>query len=264
MAKKQSGPRVLFLDIETAPIEAYVWGLYDQNVGLNQIKNDWFILAWAAKWQGEERVYYADKRKTWRTRKDKALITPLWRLMDKADIIVTQNGVKFDAKKLNARFVINKMGPPAGYRHRDTKKIASKYFGFSSNSLAFMARILDLPIGKGEHSEFPGMELWIECLKGNQAAWREMEKYNKRDIAVLELIYDRLVAWDSSVNYNVYHDREDFVCQCGHPAFKREGFHYTDAGKFQRYRCKQCGTLYRSAKNLLDTIKRQSLMRGIR
>ena len=46
MAKKKSkknqppklaGPRVLLFDIETAPILAHVWGLWDNNVALIQV-----------------------------------------------------------------------------------------------------------------------------------------------------------------------------------------------------------------------------------
>ena len=35
-----TGPKILIVDIETAPIVAQVWGLFDQNVGLNQIAQD--------------------------------------------------------------------------------------------------------------------------------------------------------------------------------------------------------------------------------
>ena len=34
-------PRILFFDIETAPMLGYMWSLWDQNLGLNQIKQDW-------------------------------------------------------------------------------------------------------------------------------------------------------------------------------------------------------------------------------
>src|SRR5688572_13848342 len=44
-------PRILFFDIETAPIQAYIWGTFDQTVGLNQIIEDWFVLSYAAKFQ---------------------------------------------------------------------------------------------------------------------------------------------------------------------------------------------------------------------
>ena len=38
---KVTQPKVLIYDIETAPIMSYVWRLWDQNVGLNQIEQDW-------------------------------------------------------------------------------------------------------------------------------------------------------------------------------------------------------------------------------
>jgi uncharacterized protein YprB with RNaseH-like and TPR domain len=265
MAKssKSHGPRVLFLDIETAPILGYVWSLWQQDVGLNQIKQDWFILSWAAKWQGDDHVMYADQRKSRDIENDKALMLKLWKLLDQTDILVTQNGKAFDEKKINARFVLHGIKPPRGYKHRDTKQIAKSNFAFTSNRLEYMA---DKLCGetKSKHQEFPGFELWRECLKGNPKAWREMEKYNKRDVVILEKVYDVIAPWDTKVNYNVYHDREDFVCQCGHPAFKREGYHYSPSGKFQRYRCKRCGALYRSRENLFSAEKRKSLMSGAR
>jgi hypothetical protein len=51
--KKLKGPKVLFIDIETAPILARVWNIWEENIGLNQIEMDWSILAFAAKWLGD-------------------------------------------------------------------------------------------------------------------------------------------------------------------------------------------------------------------
>jgi len=44
MSKK---PKILLFDIETAPILAYTWDIWDQNIALNQIKQDWFVLSWS-------------------------------------------------------------------------------------------------------------------------------------------------------------------------------------------------------------------------
>ena len=62
---KHQGPRVLLFDIETAPILGYVWSLWEQNVGLNQIHSDWYVLSWAAKWLGDsaDKIMYMDQRK---------------------------------------------------------------------------------------------------------------------------------------------------------------------------------------------------------
>lgn len=103
---------MLTLDIETAPIIGKVWSLWQNNVGLNQIVNDWYVLSWSAKWLHEDHVMYEDKRHSWNDEDDSVLLKGIWELLDEADIIVTQNGKKFDAKKLNARFIINGMSPP--------------------------------------------------------------------------------------------------------------------------------------------------------
>src|SRR5690606_10614258 len=49
-ALKDYTPKVLVFDIETSPIIAHVWSLWDQNVGLNQIMTEWHIMSWSAKW----------------------------------------------------------------------------------------------------------------------------------------------------------------------------------------------------------------------
>lgn len=106
---KHAKPKILFLDIETAPIVADVWKLWDNNVALNQIIKDWSILAWAAKWRGQKKIYYQDTGSQKDFRDDKKILPALWKLMDEADIIVGQNSKKFDVKKINARFIINKI-----------------------------------------------------------------------------------------------------------------------------------------------------------
>ena len=42
-------PRILLLDIESAPTMAAVWRLWKENIGLEQINNDWFIMSYSAK-----------------------------------------------------------------------------------------------------------------------------------------------------------------------------------------------------------------------
>lgn len=105
-------PRVLLLDIETSPVVSYTWGLFDQNVALNQIKEDWYILSYSAKWLGESKVLYRDQRNAKDLSNDKPLLVDIWRLLDECDVLITQNGVSFDTKKINARFVFHGMKPP--------------------------------------------------------------------------------------------------------------------------------------------------------
>ena len=258
-------PKVLIYDIETAPILGHVWGLWDNNLGLSQIENDWYILSWSAKWLGspEDEVMYMDQSKAKNIEDDSTLLDGIWELLNEADIVITQNGKKFDQKKLNARFIINDMLPPSSYRHIDTLRIAKRVFGFTSNKLAYMTDKLCTKYKKLKHAKFAGFDLWKECLAGNPEAWKEMELYNKYDVLSLEELYLIFAAWDNSINFNVYHDKEETICKCGSTDFKKSGFHYSNAGKYQKHKCKACGHETRDTENLLDNVKRKKMRRDL-
>ena len=258
---KKTQPKILVYDIETAPMLGYVWGLWDNTLGLNQIESDWYILSWSAKWLGDsdDDVMYMDGRYNKNIEDDTELLEGIWKLLDEADIVLTQNGISFDQKKLNARFILNGFEPPSSYRHIDTKRIAKSKFGFTSNKLAYMTDQLCTKHKKSSHAKFSGFELWRQCLKGNMDAWLEMEEYNKLDVLALEELYLKMAPWDNSINFNVYHDAEVDVCKCGSSDFKMSGYHYTNTGKFQKYKCTNCGSETRDRNNLLDKYKRKSL-----
>lgn len=186
-------PKVLYVDIETKPIKAWVWGTFKQNIPLNMIIEDWSVLSWSAKWANspDNSVIYRDNRckKGDEIGDDKDLLKPLWKLMDEADIIIGQNSDRFDLPKLNARFIEHGLGCPSEFQTLDTYKMATSKFGFTSNKLEFMTKKLNKKFKKQDHSEFSGFKLWDECIKGNIKAWNCMEKYNKYDVLSLEELF---------------------------------------------------------------------------
>lgn len=256
---KRDGPKILALDIETSPIVSYTWGLFDQNVALNQVKEDWSVLAWCAKWVGEKKVYYMDQRNAANVRDDKDILKKIWSLLDEADIVLTQNGRSFDVKKLNARFIINGMRPPSSFKQIDTLRLARKVFGFTSNKLEYMSNKLGLKYKKLKVKRFPGFELWSECLNGNIEAWDEMKRYNIYDVLALEELYKKLIPWETSINFNLYSRDNVTRCTCGSTNFHKNGFFYSAAGKFQRYYCGDCGAEIRDKQNLFSKTKKKSL-----
>ena len=254
-------PKVLVFDIETSPILARVWGLWQQNVGLNQIKEDWFVMSYAAKWLGVDGVIYEDLRgvidDTNKGYRDADLLSGIWNLLNEADMVITQNGKKFDVKKLNARFIINGYQPPSAFKHIDTLQIAKRVFGFTSNKLEYMTDKLCVDFKKLKHGNFPGFELWQQCLADNIDAWNEMEEYNKHDVLSLEELYNKLAAWDDRhPNFNHYTDGESQTCRCGCTEFTRNGYAYTPASKFQKYRCVKCGAEVRGRVSLWNKNER--------
>jgi len=259
MKKKNDGPKVLVFDIETSPILANVWDIWKQNISLKQIERDWHVLAFAAKWLGEKEVFYKDQRDSRNIEDDKKILKFAWKLLDQADVVVTHNGDKFDILKLNSRFILQGIKPPSGFKSIDTCKIARRKFGFTSNKLEYLTNRLCKRYKKLDHKKFPSSTLWTECVKGNKAAWKEMERYNKFDVLSLEELYHVLIPWDSSINFNWYHDDDHMVCKCGSVEFKKKGFAYTAVSKFQRYVCKKCGAQTRGRVNLFSKEKRKSL-----
>lgn len=254
-------PRILFADIETLPLEAYTWGLFDQNVALNQIKSDWTVLSWSAKWRGDKTVMYQDVRDEKNVRNDKKVLKGIWDLLNEADVVVWHYGSAFDHKKLNARFILNGFRPPAPYKQIDTKKLASKHFGFTSNKLEYLTENLNKRFKKSKHKRFEGFSMWKECLAGNVEAFKEMERYNRMDVLSLEELYNALQAWDRPVDFNVYRDGVETACNCGSKKLHRRGYTFTAAGKYQRLQCQDCGAWSSEKTNLLDPVKRQSLTR---
>jgi hypothetical protein len=258
-------PRTLVIDIETAPIEAYVWQLFDQNVSLNQIKTEWSILSYAAKWVDESKVIYADTsgRGASKVRDDKRLMQGLWNLLDEADVVVGQNHKKFDLKKINARLIEHGFGPYSPIRPVDTTIEARRYFGFTSKKLEWMSKHLtDCP--KDDHKEFPGFELWTECLADNPRAWKQMKLYNCRDVEATEKVYLRLLPWmQSHPNVGAYiEDKEPRCTRCGSNKLQARGYAFTQHGKYPRHQCQGCGAWMRGKTQQLAGKVRKNLLVG--
>lgn len=255
----EKGPKILFIDIETKPILAHVWRLFDQNVGLNQIQEDWSILSYCAKFKGCDDVIYEDLQGSDDFEDDSKLLGNLWKLMNEADIIVGQNSKRFDVKKINARLVLNGYPKPSTFRQIDTLLIAKAQFGFTSNKLQYMTDKLCTQYKKLEHGKFAGHLLWSECMKNNPEAWAEMKLYNVNDVLSLEELYDILSSWDSTLpNFDVYVDEILDMSE-----WDEDGFHYSNVGKYKRYRNKITGQQRRSRVNLLPKEKRDSLLSNI-
>lgn len=254
-------PRILVVDIETAPLELYGWKLFDENFSLEQIKTDWTILSFAAKWLGEKKIIYADTggKGVEQVRNDRPLMLPLWKLLDDADIVVAQNGKKFDIRKINARLIAHGFPPPSPSRVVDTMLVARKYFAFTSQKLKYTSEVLGTK-HKDEHEEFPNFKLWAEVLKDNPRAWAVMKRYNKRDIIATEEVYLKTRAWDMEhPNLGTFSSNEQHQCpHCGSDqVIGRNGWREVkQQGVYKRYWCKACGGWSRG-KIMLNSLTRR-------
>jgi hypothetical protein len=255
-----SEPRVLILDIENSPILADVWGLWKNNVGLNQIRSNGEILSFAAKFMGEDKVYYGDRSKN----EESVLLKYMGTLLDNSDVVVAHNGDKHDLPWIRTRMAKHRLKPFAPVKQVDTLKIAKKLFKFHSNKLEFLANFLGVG-QKLKHGEFPGHELWTEVMKNNPKAWAEMKKYNIEDVKILEGVYMALRPWATgNPNFGALYPAEVPVCpKCGGKHLHARGYAYTGVSKFQRYQCQECGGWSRGRTNLLTKEERKALLANV-
>lgn len=228
--------KVGILDIETSPLTAYAWERHDVNIAVNQIVKDWRLLCFAFKWLGGKQIAYHEARND---RDELGLLKKIWAFLDTCDILVTQNGKAFDSKKLNARFIMHGMKPPSPYKHLDTYLIAKNAGSFTANSLEYLTDKLCVKYKKLTHKKFPGMSLWVECLKGNDEAWAEMKKYNIHDVLATEELYEKLKAW-APKNAPVVFATTVGCTVCG-GARVRRGIRAVRFSQVQTYQCRSCG-----------------------
>lgn len=245
--------KILLLDIETAPKLVHVWGLFNQNVALNQIVKDMYVLNWSARWAGEDYIYsdslHYHKRYETEPENDIEIIKSVWEMMNEADVIVGHNCDGFDIPTLNGRFIQHGLQPPSSYKSVDTLAIARQKFKFTSNKLDFISRAL----GVGQKMDTGGFQLWEDIvIRKDKKAFDKMVEYCENDVLILEKVYLKLRPWATnhpkmdllSGNHNVP------TCNvCGSNYIHKMGKGVALTGVYQRYKCVDCGHNMRSRHN---------------
>lgn len=249
-----SGPRILFFDIETAPIEGFTWTMFETNV--IAVKRPTYMLAWAAKWQGDKRVIsralpdYEGYTKD--NTSDAALVTELHSLLDEADVVIAHNA-DFDIKKTFARFLANGLPPPSPFKTYCTLKLARRAFKFDSNKLDVLGGYL----GVGRKVPHTGIHLWLDCMdkEYKPKAWALMKKYNAHDVApLLEGVFNKMRGYATNFpDANMWTGRQCCpVCQSG--KIQHRGYNVSKAGRKQRFQCVEgnCGNWFSLGKNVKE------------
>lgn len=240
-------PKVLFFDIETAPNLSYIWAQYEQNALAHE--QEWYMLCFSYKWDHQSRVKVVaqpdfDAFKEDPT-DDSGVIEKLWDLLDEADVVIGHNLDKFDIRKANARFVQLGLGAPSPYKTIDTLKLARRYFMFNSNRLGDLTKLL----GLGHKEATGGFQLWMDCMKGDDKAWRKMKKYAKQDTALLPSVYEALRPWmrnHPSMNLISQDPNACPVCGADEENLMKRGYRYTKVSVFQQWYCSECGSYSRT------------------
>ena len=179
--------KILMLDIETTPMQVYTWGLWDQNIGINQIIKPTEMMCFGAKWQGKKKVTFKSVHHDGK----EAMLKELHSMMEEADVLMGWNSASFDHKHIKRELLENGMTPPSVVKDLDLMSVVKANFRFPSNKLDYVAQAL----GVGSKVKHSGFDLWIGCMAGRESSWREMKKYQIQDVVLLEELYQVLLPW---------------------------------------------------------------------
>lgn len=250
--------KVLLLDIETLYMEVTgIWKLATDYIQPDRIKRDWSILCYAAKWLFEPEIMgEVVTPQEAINRDEKSIIEGLWKLLDQAAIVVTQNGINFDLRSINAKFLKHGLPPPSKYMNVDTKVVVKNVFRFPSNKLDYLGKELLGLDGKMEMT----IEDWDRCAEGDVEALHKMITYCKMDVApLLEDLYILLRPWvPNHPNLNLFSVDDAEVCpRCGGKLDIDGSVYPTPTGLWKGFRCKECGGIGRLSgkENKIKSVK---------
>lgn len=249
--------RILRLDIETAPSKVYTFSLFPKYISHEHMIDPGYVLCWAAQWEGERTMHYMGLN----THTKEEMMKGMWDLVDEADAVIHYNGTKFDMKVLNREFLLQGLPPPSHYVNIDLYRTVTRNFAFESKRLDYVCKRL----GLGTKVKHQGMQLWIDCMKGKEAAWKKMERYNRRDVKLLKTLYDHLQPWIKPHPNRVLwiEDPKKPTCPvCASTDVVKKGTqHNTNTQSYDRYRCNKCQSPLRS-RRISKTTSDNVLLRG--
>ena len=249
--------KILFLDIETAPNQVFVWGLWDQNIAPNQIVNPGYPLCWSAKWADTKGVMFDSLEKN----PGPAMIKAMHELLEEAHVVIHYNGAKFDIPVLNAEFIMHGMHPPSPVHQIDLYKVVKKNFKFPSYKLDYVAQ----QFGIGHKVRHKGMDLWTGCMNGDPASWRVMEKYNKQDVNLLVKLYAKLLPWIANHPSHALFDGKldrPSCPNCGSTHVQKHGQAITKTCIYDRYKCMGCGKPLRGRTTIVPKDAKNNILVG--
>lgn len=234
--------KTLFLDIETSPNMVLTWGLGKSYLSHDQLIKERQIICISYKWNYEDKVHTLDWGKG---QNDKKLLKKISKIINAADEIVAHNGDAFDIQFINGRLLYHNLDPLGPLTTTDTLKLSKEVFYLNSQKLDYLAQYMNF----GKKAETGGFGLWKSVLMDNcKESLEKMKKYCENDVILLEKIHSKIVKFNPKLNKGLALTKNKTSCRnCGSENTIRWGIYTTKAGgRFYRYRCHDCGTMYRS------------------
>jgi len=131
---------------------------------------------------------------------DKKLVEKLTKDLENFDILITYYGTKCDMPYMRTRALRWKITFPqyGTIKHIDMYYLVKSKLSLNRNSLENVCFLLGI---KGKNHVFG--ETWIKAVTGNEKCINYIYKHNKKDVDILEKLYDRLIQFNRKLNRSI-------------------------------------------------------------
>lgn len=230
--------RILYIDIERTPELRRTWGpkVSGGYLGKNTLVEEARTICAAWRFLGEDKT---DFQAVWHKGGDQRLAERTWEAIDKADVVVTYNGRRFDLPILRTDWVRAGLPPVSPYKDLDLLPVVRQTFGMglAHKDLDSVSRFL----GKGGKHGSYNVEGALAAVAGDRKARADLRVYNSGDVIELEEIHMELLP-HIHTHPHVRIAGDDKVCnRCGHDLELVKGKRYqATLIAYALYRCPQC------------------------
>lgn len=256
--------KILFYDIETSFCKGHFWRPgWNQTIHPHQITEHAKIISIHWKWQGGkvQHLHWGLKKQC-----DKKMLKKFIKELERADLVCTHNGKKFDTPWLRTRAMYHDLDFPHDLREVDTYKLAKKYLNLPSYSLKEVCNYYGLESKK----DAGGIQTWVDVVyHKSQEALDHLLYYGDGDIISLEAVYNKLRPYIApQTHFAVKGFQEKFHCpNCGNlPHYK--SMHTTAMGSvYHRLQCsdrKECRTQFKVNNVTYQRYQQYKLLNGIK
>lgn len=264
--KKRDGPRIIAFDLEVIPDLMHGvlenWCALDAWPGRTLKADLTTICVFGYQILGEmdkpKTICAWDFKSRWNrdVNDDFLLVREARKILKTADVLITQNGKRFDFKHFQTRLFIHSTRNPGikGFdalpkvQHVDSRDTMKSGLLLHSNSLKNGTKLFTPHMKKMDHGE--GWDLWVKTYRKDKAAMKLMSDYCKQDVAsTLELYLKLRPLGKGMVNHNLFRRDGVMACpECGSYDVTKNGWRYNTNMVYQRIVCKDCRFHFRVTK----------------
>ena len=232
----KKGLKVAYLDIETSPYLVWTYGIFKTTISPTQIEQDTMITSAVLLYEDNKVPIVMNWNPNIKD-KDKQLLKDLMKHIRDAEVIIMQNGDKFDAPIIQDRLFKVGLEPLKNIITLDTLLWSKRSFKRASHSLNYRSKVCNLG-GKIRQD----MSDCIDVAKGNDTKQKQRTKYNIKDVLDTRTIFWKELDYYSlpASALNILSKYQDAIPICIKCAAKRQKRY--DISQTPQYNiCRSCG-----------------------